>query len=78
MRPHAWDANRSIAGIGSVDGDGTNLSRACLVDNLAELEVVPNPDQREVGDWSEEESGDEPDDGVDWAAAIRSSYGRSD
>ena len=26
-----------------------------------ELEVVPNPDQREAGEWSEEESGDEED-----------------
>ena len=50
-----------IAGIGSVDGDGTDLSRACLADNLAELEVVPSPDQREVDQWSEEESGDESD-----------------
>ena len=37
------------------------MSRACLADNLAELEVVPNPDQREVDEWSEEESGDEED-----------------
>ena len=50
-----------IVGIGSVDGDGTDLSRGCLADNLAELEVVPNPDQREVDEWSEEESGDEED-----------------
>ena len=50
-----------IDGIGSVDGDGTDLSRGCLADNLAELEVVPNPDQREAGEWSEEESGDEED-----------------
>ena len=50
-----------IDGIGSVDGDGTDLSRGCLADNLAELEVVPNPDQREVDEWSEEESGDEED-----------------
>ena len=48
-----------------LDGDGTNLSRACLADNLAELEVVPNPDQREVNEWSEEESdGDESDEDV--------------
>ena len=37
------------------------MSRGCLADNLAELEVVPNPDQREASEWSEEESGDEED-----------------
>ena len=43
-----------IAGIGSVDGDGTSLKVGCPADNLSELEVVPNPEQRDVAEWSDE------------------------
>eukprot|EP01043_Picozoa_sp_COSAG02_P031271 COSAG02_NODE_2032_length_10063_cov_11.627057_8_plen_223_part_00 len=48
-----------IAGIGSVDGDGTNLTGGCPTDNLSELEVVPNPNQRDIAEWSEESEDDD-------------------
>eukprot|EP01043_Picozoa_sp_COSAG02_P038903 COSAG02_NODE_3035_length_7502_cov_6.521680_2_plen_286_part_00 len=58
-----------IAGVGSVDGDGTNLSEGCLADNLSELEVVPNPDQRDVAEWSEESEEDNSDSDEDESCA---------
>ena len=44
-------------------GDGTNLKAGCPADNLSELEVVPNPEQRDMAQWSDEsgESGGESD-----------------
>ena len=52
-----------LDGVASVDGDGleTNLARGCLADNLAALEVVPNPDQRAPADWSDDDSGNDSD-----------------
>ena len=50
-----------LDGIASVDGDGTDLGhapRACLTDSIAELEMVPNPDQRAPDEWSDD-SGEE-------------------
>ena len=60
-----------IAGIGSVDGDGTSLVARCPADNLSELEVVPNPDQRDMAQWSDDsgESGGESDSDVDESCA---------
>ena len=46
----------------SMDGDGRNLERASLADNLSELEMVPNPDQRAFEDWSDAESDDDGSD----------------
>ena len=39
------------------------LKAGCPADNLSELEVVPNPEQRDMADWSDEsdESGGESD-----------------
>ena len=51
-----------LDGVGSVDGDGRNLERASLADNLSELEMVPNPDQRAFEDWSDAESDDDGSD----------------
>ena len=53
--------NAKLAGIASVDGDGTDLAtspRACLTDSISELEVVPSPDQRAPSEWSDD-SGEE-------------------
>ena len=58
-----------IAGIGSVDGDGTNLKAGCPADHLSELEVMPNPDQREMAQWSGDESDGECDSDEDESCA---------
>ena len=45
-----------LDGVASVDNDGqeSHKARGCLADNLAALEVVPNPDQRSPNDWSDD------------------------
>ena len=48
--------NTKLAGVASVDGDGTDLAtapRACLTDSISELEVVPSPNQRAPSEWSD-------------------------
>ena len=50
-------------------GNGTNLSEGCPADNLSELEVVPNPDQRDVAEWSEESGEDDNDSDEDESCA---------
>ena len=40
-----------------------------LADNLSELEVVPNPDQRDVAEWSEESEEDNSDSDEDESCA---------
>ena len=53
--------NAKLAGIASVDGDGTDLAtspRACLTDSISELEVVPSPDQRAPSEWSDDSGGE--------------------
>ena len=57
--------NAKLDGVACVDGDGTDLERApraCLADNISQLEMVPNPDRRAPNDWSDdsrEETGSE-------------------
>ena len=52
--------NTKLDGVASVDGDGTDLDRprACLSDSIAELEMVPNPDQRAPNEWSDDSGGE--------------------
>ena len=50
-----------LNGVASVDGDGMDLDhapRACLADNISELEMVPNPDQRAPNEWSDDSGGE--------------------
>ena len=64
--------NTKLAGVASVDGDGTDLAtspRACLTDSISELEVVPSPDQRAPSEWSDdsgEESESDEDESCAW------------
>ena len=55
-----------LDGKGSVDGDGRipKFPRGCLADTLSAVEFVPNPDQREPGDWSSDSSDDSGSDDV--------------
>ena len=52
------------AKLDGVAGDGleTNLARGYLADSLAALEVVPNPDQRALADWSDDSGSDSDSD----------------
>ena len=40
-----------------------------VLDNLSELEVVPNPDQRDVEEWPEESGEDDNDSDEDESCA---------
>ena len=58
--PKAGLLDMKLDGKGSVDGDGRipKFPRGCLADTLSAVEFVPNPDQREPGDWSSDSSDD--------------------
>ena len=49
-----------VDGVASVDGNGADFGRprACLSDSIAELEMVPNPDQRAPNEWSDDSGGE--------------------
>ena len=51
---------KKLDGVASVDGNGTDLDRprACLSGSIAELEMVPNPDQRAPNEWSDDSGGE--------------------